>query len=115
MAEALVSLAGVTKDYPKVSTGGDRLRTLAGLLLRRIAVDHNLMPWNRQIYADVIEPTFRLATVRRTHDDAAAHDSIMEPIELFGQFLDSRADGIRWGHVAEGYLNGDFHLFAQHA
>ncbi len=36
----LVSLAGVTKDYPKVSTGGDRLRTLAGLLLRRRDVPH---------------------------------------------------------------------------
>ena len=36
----LVALAGVTKDYPKVSTGGDRLRTLAGLLLRRRDLPH---------------------------------------------------------------------------
>jgi lipopolysaccharide transport system ATP-binding protein len=41
MPEApLVALAGVTKDYPKVSTGGDRLRTLAGLLLRRRDMPH---------------------------------------------------------------------------
>jgi len=41
MAEApLVALSGVTKDYPKVSTGGDRLRTLAGLLLRRRDMPH---------------------------------------------------------------------------
>jgi lipopolysaccharide transport system ATP-binding protein len=38
--DALVTLDGVTKDYPKVSTGGDRLRTLAGLLLRRKDVPH---------------------------------------------------------------------------
>ena len=36
----LVSLAGITKDYPKVSTGGDRLRTLAGLLTRSKDVPH---------------------------------------------------------------------------
>jgi len=36
----LVCLAGVTKDYPKVSTGGDRLRTLAGLLFRRKELPH---------------------------------------------------------------------------
>jgi lipopolysaccharide transport system ATP-binding protein len=40
MGEALVSLQGVTKDYPKVSTGGDRLRTLAALLLRRREMPH---------------------------------------------------------------------------
>jgi len=41
MAEApLVALSGVTKDYPKVSTGGDRLRTLASLLLRRRDMPH---------------------------------------------------------------------------
>ena len=39
-AAPLVSLAGVTKDYPKVSTGGDRLRTLAGLLFRRKELPH---------------------------------------------------------------------------
>ncbi len=31
----LIHLAGVTKDYPKVATGSQRLRTLAGLLFRR--------------------------------------------------------------------------------
>ena len=36
----LVSLSDVTKDYPKVSTGGDRLRTLASLLLRRSDMPH---------------------------------------------------------------------------
>jgi lipopolysaccharide transport system ATP-binding protein len=35
-----VSLAGVTKDYPKVATSGDRLRTLASLLLRRGDMPH---------------------------------------------------------------------------
>ena len=41
MAEApLVALSGVTKDYPKVSTGGDRLRTLAGLRRRRRDMPH---------------------------------------------------------------------------
>jgi lipopolysaccharide transport system ATP-binding protein len=30
----LVSVAGVAKDYPKVATGGDRLRTLFSLMLR---------------------------------------------------------------------------------
>jgi len=39
-AAPLVSLAGITKDYPKVSTGGDRLRTLAGLLFRRADMPH---------------------------------------------------------------------------
>ncbi len=39
-AEPLVRLAGVTKDYPKVSTGGDRLRTLASLLFRRREMPH---------------------------------------------------------------------------
>ena len=34
MSEPLVSLAGITKDYPKVATGGERLRTLASLILR---------------------------------------------------------------------------------
>ena len=39
-AQVLVRLAGVTKDYPKVSTGGDRLRTLAALLFRREEMPH---------------------------------------------------------------------------
>jgi lipopolysaccharide transport system ATP-binding protein len=34
-APLLARLQGVTKDYPKVSTGSDRLRTLAGLVLGR--------------------------------------------------------------------------------
>ena len=33
MNPPLVSLAGITKDYPKVATGGDRLRTLVSLML----------------------------------------------------------------------------------
>jgi lipopolysaccharide transport system ATP-binding protein len=40
MGEALITLKGVTKDYPKVSTGGDRLRTLAALLFRSADVPH---------------------------------------------------------------------------
>jgi lipopolysaccharide transport system ATP-binding protein len=36
----LVRLSGVTKDYPKVSTGGARLRTLAALLFRRRDMPH---------------------------------------------------------------------------
>ena len=37
---ALVQLSGVTKDYPKVSTSGDRLRTLAALLFRHRDMPH---------------------------------------------------------------------------
>jgi lipopolysaccharide transport system ATP-binding protein len=40
VAAPLVRLAGVSKDYPKVSTGGDRLRTLASLLFRRGDLPH---------------------------------------------------------------------------
>ncbi len=36
----LIALSGVCKDYPKVSTGGDRLRTVASLLFRRKDVPH---------------------------------------------------------------------------
>ncbi len=36
----LVRLEGVTKDYPKLTTGGDRLRTLAALVLRSREVPH---------------------------------------------------------------------------
>jgi lipopolysaccharide transport system ATP-binding protein len=39
-ARSLVRLAGVTKDYPRITTGGDRLRTLAALLLRRREMPH---------------------------------------------------------------------------
>jgi len=39
-ARTLVSLKGVAKDYPKVATGGQRLRTLAALLLRRRDMPH---------------------------------------------------------------------------
>ena len=39
-ADVLVALQGVGKDYPKVSTGGDRLRTLWGLLARRSDIPH---------------------------------------------------------------------------
>jgi lipopolysaccharide transport system ATP-binding protein len=39
-AERLVHLEGVTKDYPKVSTSGDRLRTLAALLFRSGNLPH---------------------------------------------------------------------------
>jgi lipopolysaccharide transport system ATP-binding protein len=39
-ADALIRLAGVTKDYPKIATGGDRLRTLAALLFRRAEMPH---------------------------------------------------------------------------
>jgi len=34
VSEALVSLKGVGKDYPKIATGGQRLRTLLALLFR---------------------------------------------------------------------------------
>jgi lipopolysaccharide transport system ATP-binding protein len=37
---SLVRLRGVVKDYPKVATGGDRLRTLAALLFRRAEMPH---------------------------------------------------------------------------
>jgi lipopolysaccharide transport system ATP-binding protein len=40
MVAPLIALAGVTKDYPKVSTGGDRLRTLAALLFHRKELPH---------------------------------------------------------------------------
>jgi lipopolysaccharide transport system ATP-binding protein len=40
MSETLVHLAGVTKDYPRVSTGGDRLRTLLALVFRRRDMPH---------------------------------------------------------------------------
>jgi lipopolysaccharide transport system ATP-binding protein len=36
----LVSLRGVTKDYPKISTSGDRMRTLMSLLFRRHDIPH---------------------------------------------------------------------------
>jgi lipopolysaccharide transport system ATP-binding protein len=36
----LVRLSGITKDYPKVATGGERLRTLAALLFRRSGMPH---------------------------------------------------------------------------
>jgi lipopolysaccharide transport system ATP-binding protein len=36
----LVRLEGVTKDYPRISTSGDRLRTLAALLFRRRDMPH---------------------------------------------------------------------------
>jgi lipopolysaccharide transport system ATP-binding protein len=39
-APPLVSLRGVTKDYPKIATGADRLRTLAALLMRRAELPH---------------------------------------------------------------------------
>ena len=38
--KTLVRLQGVGKDYPKVATGGDRLRTLLALLFRRGALPH---------------------------------------------------------------------------
>jgi lipopolysaccharide transport system ATP-binding protein len=37
---ALVRLEGVTKDYPRISTSGDRLRTLVALLLRSKDMPH---------------------------------------------------------------------------
>lgn len=39
-AASLVDLRGVTKDYPKISTGGDRMRTLAALLFHRRDLPH---------------------------------------------------------------------------
>ena len=39
-SDILVSLQGVGKDYPKISTGGDRLRTLGALLFRREELPH---------------------------------------------------------------------------
>lgn len=36
----LIRLAGVTKDYPKIATGAQRLRTLAALLLRSGGMPH---------------------------------------------------------------------------
>jgi lipopolysaccharide transport system ATP-binding protein len=37
---ALVHISGVAKEYPKLSTGGDRLRTLAALLFRLSEIPH---------------------------------------------------------------------------
>ena len=39
-AESLIALRGVTKDYPKISTSGDRMRTLAALLFRSRELPH---------------------------------------------------------------------------
>jgi lipopolysaccharide transport system ATP-binding protein len=39
-ARTLISLKGVAKDYPKISTGGDRFRTLVALLLRSAETPH---------------------------------------------------------------------------
>ena len=39
-ADTLIAMRGVTKDYPKISTGGDRMRTLAALLFRRRELPH---------------------------------------------------------------------------
>ncbi len=39
-ARELIRLRGVGKDYPKISTGTDRLRTLAALLFRRRDMPH---------------------------------------------------------------------------
>ena len=39
-AEVLIRLTGVSKDYPSVSTAGDRLRTLVALLFRTGDVKH---------------------------------------------------------------------------
>ena len=39
-AGTLLSLEGVTKDYPKVATGADRLRTMLSLAFRRRDVPH---------------------------------------------------------------------------
>ena len=39
-ATTLIRLAGVTKDYPKIATGAQRLRTLAALLLRSGHMPH---------------------------------------------------------------------------
>jgi len=38
--DVLIRLQGVTKDYPKIATGGERLRTLAALLFRRADMPH---------------------------------------------------------------------------
>ncbi|HYC34809.1 MAG TPA: ABC transporter ATP-binding protein [Usitatibacter sp.] len=39
-SDVLVRLAGATKDYPRVASGGQRLRTLAALLLRSSRMPH---------------------------------------------------------------------------
>ena len=39
-AGTLLTLEGVTKDYPKVATGADRLRTMLSLAFRRSDVPH---------------------------------------------------------------------------
>ena len=39
-AASLIRLQGVTKDYPKIATGGERLRTLASLLFRSREMPH---------------------------------------------------------------------------
>ena len=39
-AASLIRLHGVTKDYPKIATGGERLRTLAALLFRSREMPH---------------------------------------------------------------------------
>jgi lipopolysaccharide transport system ATP-binding protein len=53
--DALVRITGVAKQYPKLSTGGDRLRTLAALLFRVREIPHftalddiNLEVWRGQ-------------------------------------------------------------------
>jgi lipopolysaccharide transport system ATP-binding protein len=40
VSDALIRLDSVTKDYPRITSGGDRLRTLAALLLRRADMPH---------------------------------------------------------------------------
>ena len=40
MSAPLIRLAGVSKDYPRIATGGDRWRTLGALLLRSREMPH---------------------------------------------------------------------------
>ena len=84
--EPLVALKGVTKDYPKVSTGGARLRTLAGLLFRR--KDKGLRP---DLRLSVAGGDLVVTMLHRTHVQIA--DLRVQATDALGRTWSCRPTG----------------------
>ena len=81
---------------------------LMGMVLRRIALHHDLVPRHFEIDPDVIEIAMA-APIWRLNDDAAAHDTIEELLEFPSPLANLRLHSGRGIDIAECDLKPGWH------
>jgi hypothetical protein len=85
------------------------IHVLAGMVVRRIPADGDLVSWQLDIDAQVIEAPFSLVTMATFDDDSATHHSSMEALELVDALAHLCLDRLGRRHSAKGDLRRKLH------